>query len=154
MEIWFYHLTRQPLDATLPVLLEKSLARGWRAVVQARAEERLAAIDDLLWTWSDEAFLAHGQARDGDAQWQPVYLTLGPDTPNDARVRFFVDGAEIDPVADRPDAARYERFVFLFDGSDPDDLAAARAQWKQLKERGRDLSYWRQNDSGGWEKQA
>ena len=154
MEIWFYHLTRQPLEQTLPILLERSLERGWRAVVQARNDERLAAIDDMLWTWNDSSFIAHGTARDDDAAMQPVYLTTGDETPNGARVRFFVDGARIAPVAAQPDAAAYERFVFMFDGSDPDDLAAARAQWKQLKEQGRALSYWRQGEAGGWEKVA
>ncbi len=154
MEIWFYHLTRQPLEQTLPVLLERSLERGWRAVIQGRSDERLAAIDDMLWTWNDSSFIAHGTARDGDAALQPVYLTTGADTPNDARVRFFVDGAEIAPVADLPDAAAFERFVFMFDGSDADDLEAARAQWKQLKEQGRTLSYWRQGEAGGWERVA
>ena len=139
MEIWFYHLTREPLESALPKLLERSLERGWRAVVQARDEERLAAIDNLLWTWSDESFLAHGVARDGDAAMQPIFLTTGEETPNGARVRFFVGGADIAPA---------------FDGADPEALQAARAQWKLLKEQGRALSYWQQGDSGGWEKKA
>jgi DNA polymerase-3 subunit chi len=154
MEIWFYHLTRQPLERALPTLIERSLARGWRAVVQARDEERVAALDDLLWTYSDESFLAHGSARDGDAALQPVYLTAGSETPNGAKVRFFIDGAEIAPVAALPEAAEYQRFLFLFDGADEETLAAARAQWKTLKEQGRDLSYWKQGDAGGWEKIA
>ncbi len=154
MEIWFYHLTRQPLEKALPRLIERSLSRGWRAVVQTRDEERVPAIDDLLWTYADDSFLAHGSARDGDASMQPVYLTAGAETPNGAKVRFFIDGAEIAPVAALPEAAEYERFLFLFDGADEETLAAARAQWKALKEQGRDLSYWKQGDTGGWEKIA
>lgn len=34
-EILFYHLQQQPLEKVLPTLLEKSLERGWRVVVQA-----------------------------------------------------------------------------------------------------------------------
>ena len=49
-EILFYHLLRQPLEAVLPSLLERSLARGWRAVVHAPSAERLQALDDHLWT--------------------------------------------------------------------------------------------------------
>ena len=33
-EILFYHLQHQPLERVLPTLLEKTLERGWRAVVQ------------------------------------------------------------------------------------------------------------------------
>ena len=47
-EVLFYHLQRQPLEAVLPTLLERSLERGWRAVVQATTDERLASLDDHL----------------------------------------------------------------------------------------------------------
>jgi DNA polymerase III subunit chi len=49
-EVLFYHLERQSLDAVLPQLVERALARGWRAVIQAGSEERVAALDSLLWT--------------------------------------------------------------------------------------------------------
>ncbi len=152
-EVWFYHLTSQPLERTLPVLLERSIERKWKAVVQATSDERIAALDALLWTYSDSSFLAHGSARDGDGALQPVYLTTGAENPNGAVIRFFVDGAAIAPVLnEQPDA--YQRMILLFDGNDDDLLADARAQWKALKAQGRDLSYWQQNDDGRWAKKA
>ena len=45
-EVLFYHLTVSSLDEALPGLLEKSVARGWRAVVQAGSEERRQRILD------------------------------------------------------------------------------------------------------------
>ena len=39
-EVLFYQLHRQPIERVLPTLLEKSLERGWRVVVQAASEER------------------------------------------------------------------------------------------------------------------
>ena len=36
-EILFYHLERAALESVLPGLLEKSLERGWKAVVRAGA---------------------------------------------------------------------------------------------------------------------
>jgi DNA polymerase-3 subunit chi len=72
-EIWFYHLQRQPLEKAVPQLIEKSLDRGWRAIVQAKSEERLDALDSWLWTYSDESFLAHGRAGDGDCALQPLF---------------------------------------------------------------------------------
>src|SRR5438270_2594676 len=97
-EVHFYHLERQSLDQVLPILLEKSLQRGWRAVVQSASEERMQAIDSLLWTYTQESFLAHGTARDGDAELQPVYLTTGMENPNGAAVRFLVEGCAVLPV--------------------------------------------------------
>ena len=34
-EIWFYHLERSTLDQVLPTLLEKTLERGWRALIKS-----------------------------------------------------------------------------------------------------------------------
>ena len=149
-ESWFYHLQRQPLERVLPNLIEKSLEKGWRVAVQARSEERLDALDSLLWTYSDESFLAHGRAWDGDFGLQPVYLTVGLENPNGAAFRLFIEGAAMAPALAEAGAA-YARAVALFDGNNEDELAAARAQWKVLKERGFALTYWQQGANGRWE---
>jgi DNA polymerase III subunit chi len=152
-EIWFYHLQSQPLERVLPSLIEKSLERGWRVVLQARSAERLDALDSWLWTFSDESFLAHGRAGDGDSELQPVYLTTGIENPNGAALRLFVEGAEIVPAI-KESSANYARAVALFDGRDADELARARAQWKEVKARGFEASYWQQGEKGRWEKKA
>lgn len=154
MEIWFYHLQRQSLEQALPSLIEKSLANGWRVVVQAKSEERLEALDHWLWTYSDASFLAHGRAADGDGALQPVYLSTGAETPNGAKARFFVEGAAVAPWLEADAASAYERAIVAFNGADEDELAAARAQWKELKEQGLALTYWRQSEAGRWEKQG
>jgi DNA polymerase III subunit chi len=147
-EVLFYHLTRQPLDKVLPGLLEKTLERGWRAVVQAGSGERVDALDALLWTYADDSFLPHGTARDGMAERHPVFLTVKDENPNSATVRFLVDGAEA------PDLDAYSRAVYIFDGRDDDALAQARSEWKRIKAAGHTVTYWQQNDNGRWEKKA
>jgi DNA polymerase III subunit chi len=148
-EILFYHLQQKPLEAVLPTLIEKSLERGWRAVVQATSAERLAALDDHLWTFSDESFLPHCTEKEPDAAEQPVVLTLGDVNPNGAAIRFLVEGAPV-PA----ETAGYERLVLLFDGNDEDALAAARAHWKAVKAAGHEATYWQQDPRGRWERKA
>ena len=148
-EVYFYHLEGRPLDAVLPVLLAKSVERGWRAVVQAGSAERVEALDTLLWTYADESFLAHGTAADGFAERQPIFLTADGGNPNGAAVRFLVDRA-----APPADLSAYERVVLIFDGGDPDALADARSHWKALKAAGHAVTYWQQNERGGWDKKA
>ena len=89
-EFWFYHLERQPLQAVLPVLVEKTLARGWRALLRFSTLERLETIDSALWTYRDESFLPHGSARDGHPGRQPAFLTLDDANPNGAAVLFLL----------------------------------------------------------------
>jgi len=153
IEVWFYHLQRQRLESVLPDLLQKSLDRGWRAVVQAVSEERLDALDQVLWTFSEASFLAHGRARDGDAEFQPIYLSTGIENPNGAAARFFVEGAEVAGALADP-AATYQRAINLFDGNAEDEVHAARGQWKHLKELGYSLTYWQQAETGRWDKKA
>ena len=147
-EALFYHLERQPLEAVLPLLLEKTLERGWRAVVQAGSQERLDALDQQLWTYREESFLAHGTAKDGSPQRQPIYLTLDDDNPNGAAVRFLVDGAE------PQDVSGLTRVVLMFDGRDETAVDAARRHWKTLKAQGCAVTYWQQSAAGRWEKKA
>ncbi len=147
-EILFYQLERQPLDRVLPGLLEKTLERGWRAVVQTGGEERLEALDVLLWTYREESFLPHGKASDGFAGEQPVFLTACEDNPNGASVRFLVDGADCNEIGG------YSRVVYLFDGRDEDARARAREQWKAAKTDGHAVTYWQQDERGRWEKKA
>ncbi|WP_091738654.1 DNA polymerase III subunit chi [Phenylobacterium immobile] len=146
-EVWFYHLERTGLDQALPELLEKTLGRGWRAVVRARQPERVAALDSWLWTYRDESFLPHGPDDEPGASRQPILLTTGFENANGAQALFLIDGAEAGAVEG------YERCLVLFDGGDEAQLAVARAQWSALKREGLNLSYWRQM-ARGWEKQA
>jgi DNA polymerase-3 subunit chi len=148
-EVLFYHLQRRPLEAVLPTLVAKSLERGWRAVVQATSEERLAALDDHLWTFSDDSFLPHGIERDGDPAEHPVLLTLSGANGNAATVRFLVEGAPFPAEAES-----YERVIVLFDGNDPEALGSAREQWRAVKAAGHDATYWQQDERGRWAKKA
>jgi DNA polymerase-3 subunit chi len=148
-EILFYHLQRQRIEWVLPVLIEKSLERGWRVVVQSASEERLDALDAHLWTYRDESFLPHGTWREADAGVQPVLLTVNADNPNLAAVRFLLDGAEF-PV----DVESYARIVLIFDGADPDAVAAARERWGEGKARGLDVTYWQPDAQGRWQRMA
>lgn len=147
-EVFFYHLERRTLEEVLPTLLERSLARGWRATVQATSEERVEALDTLLWTFSEESFLAHGTARDGHAEAHPIYLTSGADNPNGAQVRFLVDGAELD------DVSPYVRVVYVFDGADESAVERARVDWRNARDHGFIVKYFQQDVQGRWQEKA
>jgi DNA polymerase-3 subunit chi len=148
-EFLFYHLQGQPVERVLPVLLERSVARGWRVVVQTSIEERLDALDAQLWTYTEEGFLPHGTFREATAAEQPVLLTVHDHNPNGATVRFLIDRAPV-PV----DAERYERLVLLFDGEDDEAVAAAREQWKAAAARGFEVTYWQTDETGRWQRRG
>jgi DNA polymerase III subunit chi len=148
-EILFYHLRGLTPEQVLPALLQKSLERGWRVVVQASTEERVEALDAQLWTWRDDSFLPHATWRDAEPVQQPILLTVKDDNPNGAVVRFLVEGATMPE-----DASAYQRVVLLFDGEDPDAVDAARAHWNEAKSAGFGVTYWQADEHGGWRRQV
>ncbi len=147
-EVRFYQLQRQTLEQVLPVLLTRTLERGWKAVVETTGPERLSALDDALWTFSDDSFLPHAPVSEADAA-DPVVLVDGPANPGEAPVRFLVDGAPL------PEAVEgYHLLVVVFDGNDEEALALAREQWRQVKAGGHEATYWQQDSDGRWNKKA
>ena len=146
--VFFYHLERQPLEGVLPKLLATSLERGWRVVVQAGSPERAEAIAAHLWSYDEDSFLPHGAKADGFADLQPVWITAETDNPNNANIRFFVDGADVG------DISGLTRAIVMFNGNDPDAVAAARDGWKRFRAEGHEVSYWQQDEQGRWQNRA
>lgn len=147
-DVAFYHLQKAKLEDALPMLLERTLESGNRALVLAGSEQRVEALAERLWTYRSDSWLPHGTARDGDAEDQPIWLTARDENPNGALFLFLTDGAE---------SARIHLFTRgfdLFDGNDDAAVAAARARWQTLKSAGHVLTYWRQGERGGWERHA
>jgi len=144
-ELWFYHLEKSELERALPPLLEKSLQRGWRALVRAGSGARLEALDQAIWTFRDDSFVPH--AREGDPSRQPVWLTTEAGNPNGAQALFIIDNAE------PGDISGFERACLLFDGNDQSALEMARSRWKQARDAGIMASYWKESAAGRWEKQ-
>lgn len=146
-EVLFYHLENQPLERVIPVLLEKTLERGWRAVIETGSRERAEALDAILWTYREDSFLPHGIAGEQTDPLQPVLITTEADNPNGANVRFFVDRAVPREVEG------YERIVYLFSGHDPEAVAEARGAWKAFSS-AHAVTYWQQDPGGRWVKQG
>ena len=147
-EVLFYHLERRSLEQVLPLLIQKTLERGWRAVIQAGSDERCEALSNALWTWREDSFLPHGTAGDGNSELQPVWLTSAEDNPNRANVRFYVDGAS------PGDIDGLDRAIYMFDGRDGEAVVRARDEWKQMSAAGHDVTYWQQDENGQWQKKA
>ncbi|WP_397541413.1 DNA polymerase III subunit chi [Roseovarius salis] len=148
-DAYFYHLTRRPLEATLPMLLGKAREAGWRVVVRGVEWERMEWLDDKLWLGPEESFLPHGLAGQAHEARQPILLTTAPHSPNDPHCLMSVDGAAVSPE----EVQTFKRVCVLFDGNDDLAVQGARAQWKALTQAGCPAKYWSEA-SGKWEMKA
>ncbi|MFT7593460.1 MAG: DNA polymerase-3 subunit chi [Paracoccaceae bacterium] len=147
--VYFYHLTRQPLEHTLPLLLGKARGADWRIAVRGRDASRMAWLDERLWMGPDDGFLPHGLAGGPHDADQLILLTTAPEAANAPDCLMAVDGADVSA----PEVDALQRVCILFDGNDPDALQAARGQWKALTDAGCAAQYWSE-ESGRWEKKA
>jgi DNA polymerase-3 subunit chi len=147
-DVWFYHLERTGLDQVLPDLLEKTVTRGWRALVRTSGPERIEHLDTWLWAYRDDSFLAHGVEGEPMAERQPILLSGGSDNTNQAQALFLIDGAE------PGDLGAFERCILIFDGTDEGAVARARGQWTGFKSAGHAVTYWKQGEQKGWVKQG
>lgn len=146
---YFYHLTQQPLEQTLPVLLGKARQAGWSVLVRGTDTARMNWLDERLWLGADDGFLPHGLVGGAHDSAQPILLSTGDGNGNNANCVMSVDGADVktDEVND------LDRVCILFDGNDPDAVQRARVQWKSLTNAGCSAQYWSE-ESGRWEKKA
>ncbi len=144
-EVLFYHLERSRAEDVLPDLLEKSLARRWRAVLRLPDRDAVEAMDRHLWEYRDESFLPHGT--DADAARHPIWLTDSETVPDDRDILFVLGGAPVPMSA----LGGLTRTVLLFT---PAEAGPAREVWRDVKEQGLKASYWRQTPAGKWEQAA
>ncbi|MEX2201532.1 MAG: DNA polymerase III subunit chi [Dongiaceae bacterium] len=147
-EVRFYHLQRSTLESVLPKFLERIVDRGQRAVVMADSPERVEALTNQLWTYSDRVFLPHGNVRDGHAAQQPIWLTDADENPNGAQVLFLSDGATSSRIGE------FETCVELFNGNDEVAVAMARERWQRYQADGHVVIYFQQDERGSWEEKA
>jgi DNA polymerase-3 subunit chi len=146
--VFFYHMTRTKLEATLPVLLEKSLAAGWRVAVRGPDRAALELLDEVLWLKPEDGFLPHGLEGGTHDARQPVLLgTRAPIA--DRQALICVEGS----APEAQEVSVLERASILFDGNNPAAVEAARGQWRGLTGAGCAAQYWSQ-ESGRWEKKA
>ncbi len=147
-EIWFYELTREPVDAVLPGLLARHHKRGDRVGVWCSSDAMIEELSQRLWGIEDVSFVPHGQDGDTSPEHNPVWFSKGESNANAARFRYCVEG-QMPEVADD-----YERVSIMFDSMNEAQRDLARARWKTFKAAGHTVKYWKQNAENRWEDQA
>ena len=126
-EIRFYHLQNQSIEQALPGLVAKAYEMGHKIWVKA----------------------PHGNDKDGNPELQPVWISHNNNNANGANVLIVAGGTE---GIDTPEGITLH--CEMFQGSNDSELKAARSRWKSYKDTGKELTYWQQNERGGWDKKA
>lgn len=149
VEYWFYHLQQSALEAVLPGILEKTLAKNWRTLIKVgpcngSAEAEMLRLDKFLWTYKQDAFLPHGRDDEPMADAHPILLSCVCERVENVDAVILVSGAEMQ------DVTAATRCITILDGRNNEDKAVARKRWKLVKDAGNETAYWQQNDHGRW----
>ena len=147
-EIRFYHLQNRSQDQVLPILLSKILERGHRIVVRLNNDLEVEQMNNHLWGFDANSFLPHGSKKNGKAERQPIWLTNIDENPNKADVLILCQGANSDIQSE------FNICCEIFNGNDERAVSEARERWKSYKTKGFEVTYWKQSQSGGWDKVA
>lgn len=147
--VGFYHLTKTNMEQALPSLLIRTMQQKERAVVWCRNNDQVSQLTEVLWDIINPVWLPHGchtsDHQDEFSHWQPIWLTVFEENPNEAAYLFMVHGQNVDQIN------QFKRVFDLFDGNDELAVQAARERWRRLKQAGHQLTYWKQTEKG-WEK--
>jgi len=144
-EFLFYEMyARHNLETVLPILLERCLKRKWSVVIQSSSIEECDALDNYLWSYSEDSFLPHIVSYGKGCKDSPIILTADRDNMYQAVVRVLVNRAI------PPDLQGYMRSVFIFDGSNSEELAQATSYWQIFSTSRHKMSYWKQDAYGCW----
>lgn len=142
MDVSFYQLLKTPLEKALPKLVEKIYESGFRILIVCESAERVAALNSLLWTFSQSAFIPHGF--EGDPTRQPIWLSTELKNVNSANLLIITNGFFLDTNG-------FEKVLDIFDGTDDVSLTNARARYLKYKEKEHNMTFWRQSETGAWE---
>ncbi|MEZ5690192.1 MAG: DNA polymerase III subunit chi [Rickettsiales bacterium] len=144
----FYHLTTSSFDKALPALLEKAIASGYRTLLTVSSIEQAKAVDNLLWKYEPYSFLPHGIYDDKLAEKQPILISCEMENINSANLLMITDGREI------TQSDKFDKIVDIFDGKDKYAVESARKRWKKYKDEQYQINYFKQSESGVWQKAA
>lgn len=143
-EVYFYHCAKFPIEKTISKLVEKIYGLKQNILIYCQDKNLVQIIDDLLWSYSTKTFLAHATSSDPMPEKQPIYITEKGENPNNSTVLVSIGEAIPEFYSN------FEKYITIFGNSD-EDLAAARTRFKELKNQGLNIKYFKQNDQGAWE---
>ena len=141
MQVDFYQLSRDPVEAVIPAIARKIVDGGGRLLVVSAQRDQLDRISGGLWSAGPDSYLANDHADAPMPQVQPILLSADSNAVNGARYIALTDGQW------RDEALGFERAFYFFD---EDTVSIARQAWKALSKLDQVTPrFWKQ-EGGRW----
>ncbi len=130
-----FYLIDQPRFRSNPLLLvcelaKRAFASGQAALILARTKEQAGQLDEVLWSFDDEAFIPHQLAGEEDDALTPI-LIAAPGT-------LVADRALIINLRDECAGGVFERVLEVV-AADEAERAGSRERWRTYQRAGFEL---------------
>ncbi len=116
-------------------LVRKAANEGWQVVIFCTDADEQARLDQALWVFAEQEFLAHVAAEDTLASVTPIILTARDDLPLPHH-RLLINLSARTPAH----FARFERLIEVV-STDPDETVAGRQRYGYYNQRGYPLQH-------------
>ena len=148
-EISFYHLQYSSAPTAVVRLVQKAADRKLPTLLLCQNEDMVKEVDELLWTFSTDAFIPHATDQDALTDQQPVLISSHHELPANHAELLVIQGRTA--ALDEAYLKHFNKVMDVFDGSNDNDVAEARKRWAHYKKQGYTMTYWKQNQKGGWQ---
>ena len=146
-QIDFYQIGQAGLEPVLLMLLKKTLAAKKKALILCPMPAA-RALDDALWSYDADSWIAHGLGDADGAEHCHVWITTDM-AANWIKAEFlFLLHGSVPTTWDG-----IARSFYLFGGCSDAQLQQARDKWREWQGLAESkLGYFSQNAQGGWDK--
>lgn len=128
---------------TFARLIDKIYLSGKRAIVFCESKEQLDELDKVLWTFSTNSFIPHGQSDFGFEADQAVFLTNVTKKPNNSSVLILTNSFAYESWGN----FNFEKIIFVFsEGLEKN----ANSCLNDLQKKQQNVNYWQQTQKS-WE---
>lgn len=142
--ISFYAAKVASIELKLINLIEKIYNSGQKMVLRVKTADEMKLFDDLLWTYSQKTFLAHGSIGTSFPLKQPIYITNLLENVNDSPILLLLNDA------DDTDQDKFSQLIYFFDGKDQRLNKLMQDKFNLAKNKKHNTIYWQQDDKGSW----
>ncbi len=140
----------EPIARTACRITHKAWSQGLRVYVLSRSESEAARVDDLLWTFAQDSFIAHERWHDGESAdplrtaAQPTSQSVAKSPPSTLARVLIGTSAQPPSVpellvnlgADSPSWSTQCARVADIVGADPEHKAEGRRRYRAYREQG------------------
>ena len=148
-QIVFYRTAPLRLEKTLISLLEKSYEGNHNSLILFENKENCSKINELLWTYDEDSFLAHTFENDSicNSINIPIHLSTKFDNKYKANLLFLVDGFIPSEIKS------FERVIIIIDVNDNILMQKYKNYYHEIKSNFEDIIFYKFNDYGKWSKE-